>query len=72
MIIKKRVDLGEYKVDIEYDDTTGAIEVSVLDELEGVIEAIYVTNSHEGDDSIDKPKDDSEDTPFNDYNISLN
>jgi len=71
MINKKRVDLGEYKVDIEYDDTTGAIEVSVLDELEGLIENITITNSIE-DDSTDKPKDDSDDIPFTDYTISLN
>ena len=50
MLITKRIDLGEYIVEIEYDDETGAIEVTVLDELEGVIESITITNAEESDD----------------------
>lgn len=68
MIIKKRVDLGEYIVDIEYDSISGAITVDVLDELEGVIESITITNS-EGNSSDES---DNDVDPFNDYNISLN
>ena len=68
MLITKRVDLGEYFVDIEYDDMTGAIEVTVLDELEGVIESITITNSE--DSSDDNSDDDGID--FNDFNINLN
>ena len=68
MLITKRVDLGEYFVDIEYDDMTGAIEVTVLDELEGVIESITITNSE--DSSDDDSDDDGID--FNDFNINLN
>ena len=68
MLITKRIDLGEYFVDIEYDDMTGAIEVTVLDELEGVIESITITNSPESDDDDD---DDDEGMGI-DYNISLN
>ncbi len=70
MIIKKRVELGEYIVDIEYDDVTGAIDVEVLDELEGVIESISITNSEE--DFSDDSDDNNNDDPFTDYNISLN
>jgi hypothetical protein len=69
MIIKKRVDLGEYIVEIEYDETTGAIDVYVLDELEGVIESISITNAPDGD---SENPDDPEDNPFNDYTINLN
>ena len=50
MLITRRIDLGEYIVEIEYDDVTGAIEVSVLDELEGVIEYISITNSETNND----------------------
>jgi hypothetical protein len=69
MLIKKTVDLGEYIVKIEYDNETGAIEVSVLDELQDVIETIIITNV------IDDDKDDDDDIDiegFDDYNISLN
>jgi hypothetical protein len=67
MIVRKKVDLGEYIIDIEYDDVTGAIEVSVLDELEGVIESITITNTEDSSDD-----DDNDDVGFNDYNINLN
>jgi hypothetical protein len=67
MIVRKKVDLGEYIIDIEYDDVTGAIEVSVLDELEGIIESITITNAEDSSDD-----DDNDDVDFNDYNISLN
>jgi hypothetical protein len=45
MLITRRIELGEYIVEIEYDDVTGAIEVSVLDELEGIIEYMSITNA---------------------------
>ena len=66
MLIRKKVDLGEYIIDIEYDDETGAIEVTVLDELEGVIESITITNTEDSSD------DDDNDVGFNDFNINLN
>ena len=69
MLITKTVDLGEYIVKIEYDNETGAIEVSVLDELQDVIETIIITNV------IDDDKDNDDDIDiegFDDYNISLN
>lgn len=67
MIVRKKVDLGEYIIDIEYDDVTGAIEVTVLDELEGVIESITITNTEDSDEG-----DDNDDVDFNDFNINLN
>ncbi len=67
MIVRKKVDLGEYIIDIEYDDVTGAIEVTVLDELEGIIESITITNTEDSSDD-----DDNDDVGFNDYNINLN
>lgn len=69
MLITKRIDLGEYIVEIEYDDETGAIEVTVLDELEGVIESITITNAQ--DEGSDTEEDDDEDG-FNDFNFSPN
>ena len=68
MIVRKKVDLGEYIIDIEYDDVTGAIEVTVLDELEGVIESITITNTEDSSDDDDNDGD----VGFNDYNINLN
>lgn len=58
MKFNKIIDLGEYIIEIEYDDLTGLLEVTVLDELGGVIESITITNSDEDND--------------NDYDINLN
>jgi hypothetical protein len=49
MKVTKKVDLGEYIIIIDYDDVTGSLDVTVLDELEGVIEAINVTNDEDPD-----------------------
>jgi hypothetical protein len=70
MIIRKRVELGEYIVEIEYEDTTGDIEVTVLDALEGVIESISISDSY--DDDNDNDDDDNDDLGFNDFDINLN
>lgn len=70
MIVRKKVDLGEYIIDIEYDDITGAIEVTVLDELEGVIESITITNTEDSSGYDDD--DDDDEVGFNDFNINLN
>ena len=68
MLITKRIDLGGYIVEIEYDDETGTIEVAVLDELEGIIESITITNAESGgNDEEDDDKD-----GFNDFNFSPN
>ncbi len=67
MLITKRIDLGEYIVHIEYNDETGAIEVTVLDELEGVVESITITNAEDdenGGDDNDGDKDGFDDFKF--------
>lgn len=46
----QKIDLGEYIILIEYDKTDGSLDVTVLDELEGIIESISVTNDIEPDD----------------------
>lgn len=45
----KKVDLGEYIINITYDDVSGSLSVSVLDELEDEIERIDVVNDDEDD-----------------------
>lgn len=45
---KQTVDLGEYKIVIEYnDDGSGHLIVTVLDELDGPIEGIEISNAGE-------------------------
>jgi len=49
-MIEKTVDLGEYKVVIEYDDSgNGYINVTILDELGGIIESLEVDNFTDND-----------------------
>lgn len=50
MEIIKKIDLGEYIIVIKYEDTTGSLEVEVLDELEEVIESLEITNDEDKDD----------------------
>ena len=45
----KIIDLGEYIVEIIYNEKTGELEVSVLDELGDVIESINITNTDDKD-----------------------
>lgn len=67
MVTKKTVDLGEYIVNITYDNETGSISVEVLDELHDIIESIDITNVE------DSKNDDDEDNDATiDINISLN
>ena len=58
MEITKKIDLGEYIIVVEYNDTDSSLNVTILDELEGVIEAIRITNDEddevEGDDETYK------------------
>lgn len=51
MIVNKKIDLGEYIVKVTYNNSTGSLEVNILDELNEVIESIYITNDNEN--SID-------------------
>ena len=67
MVTKKTIDLGEYIVNITYDNQTGSISVDVLDELHEIIESMNITNVE------DAGKDDDEDNDATiDIDISLN
>ncbi len=67
MVTKKTIDLGEYIVNITYDNQTGSISVDVLDELHEIIESMNITNVE------DSGKDDDEDNDAAiDIDISLN
>ena len=67
MVTKKTIDLGEYIVNITYDNETGSISVDVLDELHEIIESMNITNVE------DSGKDDDEDNDAAiDIDISLN
>ena len=46
----RRIDLGEYIIEIKYDEENGELDVTVLDELEGIIESINITNSEHDND----------------------
>lgn len=45
----RRIDLGEYIIDIEYNEKTGLLDVTILDELENIIESVTITNDNEDD-----------------------
>ncbi len=50
MKITKQVDLGEYIINIEYnDDGSGYLKVTVLDELEEEVENIEIMNDNNDD-----------------------
>lgn len=67
MVTKKTIDLGEYIVNITYDNQTGSISVDVLDELHEIIESMNITNVE------DSGNDDDEDNDAAiDIDISLN
>ena len=53
MKITKQVDLGEYIINIEYnDDGSGYLKVTVLDELEEEVENIEIMNDDEENNDI--------------------
>lgn len=66
MVSKKTIDLGEYIVNIAYDNETGAISVEVLDELHELIESMNITNAEDS-----KGGDEDNDAAI-DIDISLN
>jgi hypothetical protein len=43
----KKIDLGEYIIIIIYDDTNGSLDVTVLDELEDIIEELNIINDED-------------------------
>jgi hypothetical protein len=47
MKITRKIDFGEYIVTATYDEKTGEIKVSVLDELQEEIESITITNDED-------------------------
>jgi predicted RNase H-like nuclease len=67
MITKKTIELGEYIVNITYDNETGSISVEVLDELHDLIESLDITNAEDL-----KKNDDDDNDAIIDLNIGLN
>lgn len=63
MKLTKRLEIGEYIIIITHDDENSDLDIQVLDELEGLIEEITITND------IDE---DENNTNNNDDNINLN
>lgn len=49
----KRIDLGEYIIEIKYDSETSDLTVTVLDELQDVIDMIHVSDDEDGEDELD-------------------
>jgi len=47
MKVTKKIDFGEYIVIAIYDENTGEIKVSVLDELQEEIESITISNDED-------------------------
>lgn len=45
----KRIDLGEYIIIINYDDSDGSLDVTILDELEDIIDTMSITNDDDPD-----------------------
>jgi len=46
----RRIDLGEYIIEIEYNESKSELDVTVLDELGGIIETINISNSENDND----------------------
>jgi hypothetical protein len=47
MKVTRKIDFGEYIVTATYNENTGEIKVSVLDELQEEIESITITNDED-------------------------
>jgi hypothetical protein len=50
----KRIDLGEYIIEIKYDSETSDLTVTVLDELQDVIDMIHVSDDEDSEDDLDE------------------
>lgn len=46
-MVRKKIDLGEYVVMVDYDKKTGMLDVKVLDESGDIIEGILITEDDE-------------------------
>jgi hypothetical protein len=51
MQFTKKIDFGEYLIIAIYDDVSGSLKVTVLDELEEVIETINVENDDDSEEN---------------------
>lgn len=49
-MIRKKIDLGEYLIKIDYDKETGRLNIGVYDELDEIIESINITNDEDIED----------------------
>jgi hypothetical protein len=65
--MKKRIDLGEYIITIEYDEDSNRLIVNVLDQLEYLIESIQINDDM--DESFDEFESDNNNPTDN---INLN
>lgn len=50
----KRIDIGEYIIEIKYDSESGDLTVTIKDELHDVIEMMHVTNDEDPEDELDE------------------
>jgi hypothetical protein len=66
MVTKKTIDLGEYVINVSYDNETGSLSVEILDELYEIIESVNITNLEDSKD------DDNDDDAIIDMNFNLN
>ena len=48
---RKKLDLGEYVIIVEYDKKNGKLDVRVLDEAGEIIEGILISEDDEDDDA---------------------
>ena len=53
MKLTKKIDFGEYLIVANYDSVIGSLEVTILDELDEIIETINVMDDYEDDDYDD-------------------
>jgi len=50
--MKKRIDLGEYVITIDYDEKIGKLDVRVLDENGDIIEGLLIVDDNEEEPTI--------------------
>lgn len=52
-MVRKKLDLGEYVVMVDYDKKTGMLDVKVLDENGDIIEGILITDDNQEESATD-------------------
>lgn len=62
----KKIDLGQYKIEINHDTDNGELDISVYDELDELVESITIFDIDDDDDN------DNDTSLSNDFNINLN